>query len=228
MTPADDAAPDGTGVVDPPIAEANPLRRQVFVALVIALALALVFAAVERRNDPSTAESTVFTTTTRAPTTEPLDPVAATVVFEDGTSVEVSRALVESLTGLILGNDEFLNLSFENPSPDRVRTRVTRNLVMSEIARNASPDPVDPDVFALVRDEQIQQVLFELTVSREDAAASRAHEIIESVSPYVDILAETVARSGQAGGILELAASATILIDGDIGVWDPVAVDVFG
>lgn len=230
-----DSREPSRGAVASAIAASNPLRRQVGIVLVAALVVAGIVAAVSRRDGGSTADdgdaATATTTTTTAgvtTTTVAIDAVAATVIFDDGATVDVSRRQVEILTELILDHDEFLSLSFDNPSENRVRSRVTRNLVMVEIARHRSPGEVSTEVLDLVRDEQVNQVLFELTLLKDDQAATKAREIIEDMAPYVDILAETIARQGRTAGIDEMLAGATILVDSDIGVWDPVAIDVFG
>lgn len=217
------------GTVAAAIVEANPLRRNVAVGLVAALVATLVIAAFVSRDGGGGSDEGAGVTTTVPPTpTTAVDPVAATVVFDDGTTVEVQRALVETLTELILEHERFPALSFENPSENRVRTRVTRNLVLAEIARHVSPEPVDPEVLALVRDEQVQQVLFELTLLDEEEAATTSQRIIEQMAPYVDILAETIARQSRTPGIQAMLEGVTVLVDVDIGVWDPDAIDVFG
>jgi len=213
------------GQVHEAIAESNPLRRNVSILLVALLAGGLLYAGL-RGDEPETVsiEPTIPPTTV-APN---YDPVAATVIFPDGNAATVDRRKVEELTLLILGHPEFMEMSFDLPSIDRVRTRVTRNLVMAEIAEYASPEPVEQAVFDLVRDEQVQQVLFELTILDEPNRGSRSYEIIDSVKPYVDILAETIVRKGRLDGMEDVLATVSVFIDGDIGIWDPVAIDVFG
>jgi hypothetical protein len=221
--------------VDEAITESNPLRRNVSLVLVAALVIALVAAAVARSNDDSTeapdaAGLASVTSVAVSTSTEPRPPdqVAATIVFENGSTAEVLRFDVERLTSLVLSHPEFMALSFELPSEQRVRTRVTRNLVMAEIARVASPEPVDREVFELVRAEQIEQVHFELLFLDELDPGSRSIEIIREVQPYVDVLAETVARRGRISNMNDFVQTVSVFVDSEIGVWDPVAVDVFG
>ena len=207
------------------IAQSNPLRRNVSVVLMAALAAGLLFAGLSREELTVVPIETTIPLTTAAPDS---DPIADTVVFADGNSVTVDRKQVEELTFLILRHPDFLEMSFDLPSVNRGRTRVTRNLVMSEIAEHASPEPIEPAVFDLVRDEQVQQVLFKLTILDDPNPGSKSYQIIESMKPYVDILAETVVRKGRLDGMEEMLSSVSVFVDGDIGVWDPVAIDVFG
>ena len=148
--------------------------------------------------------------------------------YADGSTATVDRVQVESLTELIMGHEQYRVMSFTDPSESRVRTRVTRNLIVSEIVKHAAPEPVDPKIFALVRDEQFEQITFNLIDQdlETDRPGSRAREIIREMGPYVDLLASTLALSGDLPALPVLAGETTILVDSTIGRWDIETLDV--
>lgn len=213
-------------MTDRSVAASRPSSTTVVVFIVTILAVALAIGAVVSPGGDE-AEPAAATTSTPTSTTEP-NPFAASVSFSDGSSASIDRREVEFLTGLILGHEQFLVMSFADPNETRVRTRVTRNLIVSEIVKHASPEPVPEPLFALIRDQQVIQVEFKLIEGDFDVegTSTRAREIMREMTPYVDLLADTLARSGSLPSLVKLVEPVTVIVDSSIGKWDAELIDV--